>query len=409
MTKFIAIIGTLDTKSDQVEYLKKLIQERGHQTTIIDVGVLGTVSCEATVTRRQVAQAAGSSLEEIIAFNHEGKAMGKMADGACKIVKELYSKGELDGIIAVGGSMGTSLTLKVMDVLPLSLPKLILSTIAYSPAINPDLLCNGVLMMSFVGGLYGTNEIAKRILGQAAAIISAAAEAYKKEPITKKKLIGITTLGMAASRYLSHFKPGLEKRGYEIAVFHATGMNTRTLEKAIEEGLISAVLDLRIGTELMSQVCGSLYAPGFHRLESAAKRRIPQVLSPAGIETCLWAPYKPLPPRFARRKMFEHNPLLIVFSTTTEEKMKVASIMAKKLNQLMGPTALILTTKSSPAVIAHGMSDPDGVRAFGEVLKRALKPDIKVVELDASNDDPEFADEAIRLLDEMVGSQRYQQ
>src|SRR4030042_1101589 len=173
MTKFIAIIGTLDTKSDQVEYLKKLIQERGHQTTIIDVGVLGTVSCEATVTRRQVAQAAGSSLEEIIAFNHEGKAMGKMADGACKIVKELYSKGELDGIIAVGGSMGTSLTLKVMDVLPLSLPKLILSTIAYSPAINPDLLCNGVLMMSFVGGLYGTNEIAKRILGQAAASISA--------------------------------------------------------------------------------------------------------------------------------------------------------------------------------------------------------------------------------------------
>jgi len=409
MTKFIAIIGALDTKGDQVEYLKQSIEARGHRPIIIDVGILGNPTCKATITRQEVVRAAGSNLEELISFKDENKAIKKMAECACKIVRDLYEKAELDGVLAVGGSMGTSLALKVMDVLPLNLPKLILSTLAYSPAIDPDFLCNNVIMMQWIGGLWGINEFVKRVLDQAVAVITASAELYEKKTISEKRLLGITSLGMSAARYLYHLKPSLERKGYEIAVFHPTGMNTRMLERAIEEGLIHAVLDLRVGCELMGQITGSLFGACPGRLEAAAKRGIPQVVCPAGMEAILWAPYKKVPRGFANRIKFEHNPLLWVFSSTREEKVKVAKLMARKLNKAKGPTAVIIALKHSPMQVKYGIRDTEGLHAFRSVLKKNLKSHIKVVEVDSTYDDPEFAEVVIRLLDEMVGSQRYQQ
>ena len=175
MTRNICIIATLDTKGDQVEYLKGLIEDQGHETTVIDVGILGKPRFKPTISQVQVARAAGTSLKEIIALNWELKAMEKMTEGVCNIVKELCSDNKLNGVLAVGGSMGTSLALEVMKVVPIGIPKLILSTIANSPTINPDMLRADLMMLLWMGGLWGINSLSRRSLETAAGAISGAA------------------------------------------------------------------------------------------------------------------------------------------------------------------------------------------------------------------------------------------
>lgn len=231
MRKSIGVIGTLDTKGDQIQYIVQLIEGRGHRAVVIDVGVLGKALFQPTISRQQVAKAGGSSIEEIIAFSDEGEAVEKMTEGASKIVEELCSMGKIDGILALGGSMGTALALRVTKVLPLGMPKLILSTQAYSPAITPDMVNGDVIMMSWVAGLWGLNNMAKRVIDQAAATIIGTVEAYKREWTKQGKVVGVTSLGMTSSRYLYHLKPALEERGYEVAVFHATGMGAGSLSK----------------------------------------------------------------------------------------------------------------------------------------------------------------------------------
>jgi uncharacterized protein (UPF0261 family) len=162
--KSIAIIGTLDTKGDQLEYLKQLITGRGQKVIFIDVGVLGEPFFEPTITKQQVAQASGSNVEEIIALKDECKAMDKMAEGASKVVKDLYSNDKLSGILAVGGSMGTDLALKVMEVLPIGIPKLILSTVAFSPAITADMVGGDLMLLPWFGGLFKLNCLSRLAL-----------------------------------------------------------------------------------------------------------------------------------------------------------------------------------------------------------------------------------------------------
>jgi len=401
MARSIAIIGTLDTKGDQVDYLRRKIQGQGHDAIVIDVGVLGDVKYEATITRHQVAMASGTTLDEVISLKFEAEAMDKMTKGTCQVIKELHGNDKLEGVLAVGGSMGTALALNVLNVLPMGLPKIVISTITYSPAISPDLLNSDVIMLPWTGGLWGINEISRRMLDQAAGMIISAAEVYNEKPL-EKNYLGISSLGMAAARYLHYLKPALEKKGYEVAVYHATGMGSRLLEKAIADGLVSAVLELQVGQELIDELCGSLFGPGPHRFEAAAEKEIPQIVSFGIIELCLWAPYKKLPPKLANRNALRHNPLLWMIPTILEERLEVARLLAKKLNKAKGPVAVVFPLRDCQGITKWGLQDPEGYQAFRKEFRRKIKPSIKVVDVDCSTDDKQFADEVLKLLDEMM-------
>ena len=244
MIRRIAIIGTLDTKGEEVQYIKELIERHGHQAIVIDTGILGEPPFKPTVTHQQVAQASGVSLEEIIAFGNEGKAIAKMAEGAAKVIKKLYSNGELDGVLALGATMGTSLGLTVTKALPIGLPKLIVSTIAFSAIITPDAACGDLMMMQWPGGFWGLNSISRETLDKATEAILGAADAYKKRVSIKMARIGVTSLGIRGCRYMSWVRPALEQKGYEVVAFHTDGMGGRVFEQAIAEGLIDAALDL---------------------------------------------------------------------------------------------------------------------------------------------------------------------
>ena len=180
-----------------------------------------------------------------------------MGKGAAKIAKDLYSNNKLHGVVAVGGSMGTDVAIEVMKALPIGLPKLILSTVAYSKAITPEMIDSDILMLPWLAGLWGLNSLVKQTLNTAAGAIAGAVEEYdQKLNANSKKVVAITSLGQTVCRYVAILKPALEERGYEVAVFHATGMSGRLLERAISDGKIDAVLDLAVGIEIANEING---------------------------------------------------------------------------------------------------------------------------------------------------------
>ena len=405
MSRTIAIIGTLDTKGDQVEYLKNKIQVKDHKALVIDVGVLGDPGCPADITRQQVAEAANTTIDAVIEMGgvgNETKSIGKMGDGVCRLLKEMDQQGELDALLAVGGSMGTSLAIRAIEVLPFQMPKVILSTIANSPAIDPDVYAHNVMMIPWVGGLWGINEISKMILNQAAGVIVGAAEAYEKGSFSEKRMIGVVSLGMSGARFLFHLRPALEKKGYDIATFHATGMGSRLLEKAVEEGYIDAVLELCAGFELVNEEYSSVFGPGPHKLEAAIKRGIPMIVSLGSMEITSWGPIKPIPEKLQGRPQFEHNPLLIGILTTLEERLTAAKKLAEKLNRTTGPTALIIPLIPPYGQTKYGLADPEGMEAVRKELRKNLDPKVKVFEIDSSEEDPKFTSKVMELLEEMI-------
>ncbi len=404
MAKTIAVIGTLDTKGDQLKYVRDRIEEKGHKALVIDVGVLGNAPFEPTITNHQVAEAAGTTLEEVAAMGpqREADAIMTMARGVRTLLKDLNEKGRIDGVLAAGGSMGTALALEAVSVLPFAMPKVILSTVANSPAIDPDQLANNVVMVLWAGGLWGVNMFGKTLLDHAAGLIIGSTEAYEKKATKDRKVIGVTSLGMNAARFLFHLRPALVERNYEVAVFHATGMSTRAFEKAIESGSFDFVLDFQVGQELINEICGSLFSPGPRRLEAAAKMGVPQIVSLGLQEMCLWGAYKPIPENLADRKRFEHNPLLNVIFTDLKEKVKMARLLAEKMNRATGPATVIVPLKAPQGLTKWALDDLEGLEAIRRELKQNLKPNVRYEEVNCSTDDKEFSDRVLGIMDEMM-------
>lgn len=405
ITRKIIVIGTLDTRGEEIRYLADRIEDNGFEPLIMDVGVLGSVPFQPFMTRDSVARAAGTSIQEIIALRHEGKAMSAMASGCGKILADLHEQGQVQGIIAAGGSMSTSLALEAMQVLPMGLPKLILSTIAFSPLISPESVCADLAMMLWPGGLYGLNTISRRVLDSAAGSISGSAEAYMRQKKTTRKVVGITSLGTSQLKFVETLKPALEQRGYEVAVFHTTGMGGKAFEEAVSAGLVDVALDLSL-VELVDYVNGGATTSGKVRLKAASEKGIPQIVGAGAIGHFFWFSGKPLPPAFKDRKHHRHNQLLTIVVADKEDKTKVGELVAERLNRAKGPTAVVVPMTGWIEGDRHPKSpfhDAKGGAAFLEALKIHLNPQIRVIALDGHVNDPVFCDTVLKLFDEITG------
>ena len=410
MSKYVVIAGTLDTKGDQVRYLDKRINEEGLKTRVIDFGVVGDPPFKPAFDRHRVAQACGTSIEEILATNNRRAGLEKMGQGVASIIQALHTSGKLGGILAVGGSQGTAVSLQMMKVVPLGIPKLLLSTIAYSPVIIPDIVGGSDLMMlPWVAGLWGLNSISRQSLDTAAAAISGAVKSYLKRPVSTKKVVGVSSLGGAVNRYMNELKPALEKRGYEVSVFHVLGMPGRMYERAISDGLITFSLDLSAGVELLNHITGGVYTAGEGRLEAAGNMGIPQIVSPGAIEAFHWGNDRPFPSKYAKRLYFWHTSLHRTVRSNAREMSAVGTLMAEKLNMAKGPTALVLPTLGQGPMPVRAFTNPEaevetekGWAGFRRSIKRALKSKIRYIELDVTFNDPLYTKTVLELFDEMA-------
>ncbi|MGH2533020.1 MAG: Tm-1-like ATP-binding domain-containing protein [Thermomicrobiales bacterium] len=399
----VVLLGTLDTKGDEYAFLRDQVRADGCDVLLIDAGVLGRPRTPPDVTREEVATAAGADLGKIAAANDRGAAVATMAWGATEIVTQLHRDGKLHGILALGGSGGSSLATKAMRALPVGVPKLMVSTVA-SGNTRPYVGTSDVTMMYSVVDIAGINRVSARILGNAAAAIAGMAKAYAAapteasgKPLITATMFGVTTPCVTAAR------EWLEARGYEVLVFHATGTGGQSMEALVEGGFIAGVLDITT-TELADEVAGGDLSAGPDRLEMAGKQRVPQVVSLGALDMVNFGPKEAVPERFRDRNLYVHNPTITLMRTTPEECAALGRMIARKLSDAEGPVALFVPRRGVSMIAVEGgvFHDPAADRALFDNLLENLGDNVEVHDLDQDINDPRFAVAMAERLDAMI-------
>jgi uncharacterized protein (UPF0261 family) len=399
VARTILVIGTFDTKSDELGYLATRITGQGGKVLTMDVSVLGDPPSATDIGKHDVAEAAGSSIQHAVESGDESAAMQIMARGASTLVKKLHAEGRIDGLIAMGGTMGTDLALDCARALPMGVPKYIISTVAFSPLIPAERLAPDVQMILWAGGLYGLNSICKASLSQAAGAVLGAARAV--EALSKNRpLIGITSLGKSALKYMVALKPALEQRGFEVAIFHSTGMGGRAFESLAAGGAFACVMDFCL-QEFTNGIHGSVVNSGADRLTNAGRVGVPQIVAPGASDLVDVPAWGAMPEKWKDRPYHEHNRLIGSFSISPDERREVARAMMQRLGEALGPVTLLLPLQGieewdRPGGPAH---DPEGLAAFFDEVRKEDRLSVSVVELDCHINDQAFADKALEIFD----------
>jgi uncharacterized protein (UPF0261 family) len=330
----VVLIGTCDTKFEELHYLRAEITRNTTDVILIDVGREPIHHEAVTIEQTRLLKEYGDNQD--ISSLPRGEVVKTMAACATKAVQKLYNERKIHGIISAGGSGGTSLAAQVMrNALPIGFPKMIVSTVA-SGDTAPIVGETDITLMNSVVDIAGLNQILKRVLTNAASAISAMAHTYMLDTnvalqhLESPKRIGITMFGVttpgvdAIRKYLeSNFD-------IETYVFHATGQGGRAMERLIREGGLDAVLDLTT-TEVCDHITGGVMSAGSHRLEAAAATGIPTIISVGATDMTNFGPMNTVPERCKNRKLYEHNPMVTLMRTSSDEARTIGNFIVEKL------------------------------------------------------------------------------
>jgi uncharacterized protein (UPF0261 family) len=395
----VVLLGTLDTKGEEYEFLRERIARLGCDVVMVDAGVLGDRS-QGDVTADEVAAAAGESRVDLAAPGERGPAVLAMARGATEVVRRLHAEGRLDGILGVGGSGGSSILAAAMQALPIGVPKLLGATMA-SGDTRAYVGISDIAMMPSVVDAAGINGVSERILANAAAAIAGMAQAATAfvSAIEPRPLLGATMFGVTTP-CVSTARAWLEAHGYEVLVFHATGTGGRAMEALMQAGFITGSLDVTT-TELVDELVGGTLSAGPDRLEMAGALGIPQVVSLGALDMCNFGPKETVPARFADRNLYVHNATVTLMRTTEEECAELGRILARKLNAATGPLTVFIPLGGVSMIDVAGAPFHDAVADATLVreLKSGLRPDVEVVEMATDINDPVFATAMAERLD----------
>ena len=398
--KTILVIGTYDTKDDELGFMAQTIRNQGGTVVTMDVSVLGDPSQPTDYSKHQVAEEGGSSIRAAIDTGDENHAMQIMAKGAALLTARLYAEGRFDGMVVLGGTMGTDLALDVCTALPLGVPKYIVSTVSFSPLIPAERLAADTQMILWAGGLYGLNSVCKASLSQAAGAVLGAARAVVA-PDRSKPLIGMTSLGKSALTYMVTLKPALEERGFEVAVFHATGMGGRAFESLAAQGAFACVFDF-CTQELGNHIHGSNISAGADRLTNAGRHGTPQLVAPGCYDLVDIVGWKPIPDKWAHHMSHAHNRLLTSIVLDHEARRAVARAHAVQLAQATGPVTLLLPQDGLGEWDRSGadLNDSQGLAAFLSEMEATCPANVTTVKIKGHINDPIFAQTALEIFDD---------
>ncbi|MDU6983591.1 MAG: Tm-1-like ATP-binding domain-containing protein [Terrisporobacter othiniensis] len=399
--KTIAIAGTFDTKGKEYLYVKELIESLGLSTLTIHTGVFES-TFEPDVSNEEVAQAVGWNINDIVSKKDRALATEVLSKGMEKLVPKLYEQGKFDGIISFGGSGGTSLVTPAMRALPIGVPKLMVSTVA-SGNTSQYVGTSDIVMMPSIVDVAGLNSISTKIFTNAVFAIVGMVKFENKKVLDKKPLVAATMFGVTTP-CVTAAKEYMEERGYEVLVFHATGVGGRTMESLIEGGFIEGVLDLTT-TEWADEIIGGVLNAGPNRLEAAAKHNIPQVVSVGALDMCNFGPYDTVPEKFLGRNLYKHNPTVTLMRTTVEENELIGKKIAEKLNMSKGKTILMLPLQGVSGIDVKGQpfyGEAEDKKLFDTLKELTNKDVVTIQEMNCNINDIEFAQRAAQNLIDLM-------
>ena len=390
MAKTVCIVGTMDTKGIEFSFIKGQIESAGVSTCVINTGILGEPQLTPDISADEVAQAAGSSLQALRDEGDRGNSVTIMAQGAAALVAEKHAAGEIDGIISLGGSAGTTIGTTAMQAVPVGVPKIMVSTLA-SGDTSPYVQSKDICMMYSVVDIAGINRLSRQILANAAGAIVGMVSAEVPETTADKPLIAATMFGVTTP-CVTKAREILEAAGYEVLVFHATGTGGQAMEDLVKGGFLVGVLDVTT-TELADELVGGILSAGPDRLEAAGQSGLPQVVAPGALDMVNFGPPDTVPENFSDRLFYQHNPTVTLMRTTAEETAELGRIMARKLSEAQGSTTVIIPTQGVSAIDKTGQpfDSPEARTAWSENLKAHIGDNVTVIEMDAHINDDAFA------------------
>jgi len=394
----VVLLGTLDTKGTEYQFLRSQLLDLGVEVLLVDAGSGGPPLATPDVPAAEVAAAAGAELE---ALTDRGEAVETMARGAEAVVRRLYDGGRLQGILALGGSGGTSIATRAMRALPVGVPKLMVSTMA-SGDTRPYVGAVDVAMMYSVVDIAGVNAISERILANAAAAIAGMAQVVVPARAESRPLVGATMFGVTTP-CVTRARERLEELGYEVLVFHATGTGGRSMEALARDGFLVGVLDVTT-TELADELVGGVLSAGPDRLEAAGVLGLPQVVSLGALDMVNFGPLDTVPPQFRSRTLYEHNPTVTLMRTTPDECRELGRTIGRKLSAATGPTAVYVPLRGVSMIAVEGapFHDADADEALRAGLHETLSDSVELHELDLDVNDPAFAVAMADRLHELI-------
>ena len=397
----VVIVGTLDTKAEEIGFARDVVEAQGVDVHLVDTGVMGEPEFDPETTAADVAEAAGTSLAHLRDEADRGEAIEAMGEGAAEIAQKLHEDGDLDGVLGLGGSGNTSIATTAMRALPVGVPKLMVSTMA-SGDTEPYVGARDVMMMYSVADIEGLNQLSRQVIANAALAMVGMVANDPDVEVESKPTVGITMFGVTTP-CVQAARERLESLGYETIVFHATGTGGQAMESLVEEGVIDGVLDVTT-TEWADQLVGGVLNAGPDRLEAAGKVGIPQVVSTGALDMVNFGPRDSVPDEFEGRQFHVHNPQVTLMRTTPEENAELGEIIAGKLNDATGPTALVLPLGGVSAidVPGEGFHDPEADEALFDGLRDNLADHVELIEEETEINDEAFAETLVETLDEYM-------
>ncbi|MBL8584933.1 MAG: Tm-1-like ATP-binding domain-containing protein [Rhizobiaceae bacterium] len=393
----IYVVGTADTKGDELNYLAAEVAAAGGDPVRVDVGTsapLGPVE----IGRGEVASHGGAAAAQALASGDRGRAVAAMADAFAAFIR---SRGDVSGVVGIGGGGGTSIVTAGMRELPLGLPKVMVSTLA-SGNVAPYVDVSDIMMMPAITDMAGLNRISRTVLRNAARAVVSMAQAPSL-PGGDLPAIGLTMFGVttpcvtAIAAQLRH--------DYDCLVFHATGTGGRTMEKLVDSRLLSGVIDITT-TEVCDLLCGGVLSAGEGRLDAIARTNVPYVGSAGALDMVnFWAP-DTLPERYRSRTLYRHNPNVTLMRTSPEECSRIGRWIGEKLNACEGPVIFLIPEKGVSALDIEGGAffDPEADRALFSAIESAVRPTgaRQVRRLPLHINDPLFAEAAVAAFREIA-------
>lgn len=395
-TKTIAVLGTLDSKGAEHGYVAELIRAKGHQTLLIDVGSLEAPTIPPDISREEVALAGGVDLEGLKLRRDRGESVAAMAGAAGRLLARLVAQGRVDGVISLGGGGGTAIGTAAMRELPIGFPKVMVSTLA-AGNVAPYVGTKDIVMFPSIVDVSGLNRLSRVLLARAAGAICGMVEV--EPPVVAEKPLVVASMFGNTTQCVNLAKEVLEAAGYEVLVFHATGMGGRIMESLIESGLVAGVLDVTT-TEWADELVGGILGAGPTRLEAAAKAGVPAVVAPGCLDMVNFGEPATVPARFQGRTFYQHNPQVTLMRADAQESAALGRILAEKVNTYTAPVTVLLPLKGVSVISAEGgvFHAPEADRALFEAVRTHLDAGKELMEIDATINEEAFARAAAEAL-----------
>ena len=398
--KNLLVIATLDTKGREAAYVRDCAAERGAHPVLMDIGVVGVPQTRPDIASRELAEAAGCDIDDLVRARDRAKALAAIQEGGSLVARRLLKEGRLDGVIGLGGGTGTAMAAFIMRSLPFGLPKVIVSTVA-SRDVREYVGTKDIVMFHSVADLLGFNEFIRLILGQAAYAVLGMMERGSRLDRTGA-MVGVTAYGIN-SQCAVYAEEFLREKGYEMIGFHANGCGGMAMEELVAQKWIAGVLDFNpheIADDMFGGYCKGI---GPSRLETAGSMGVPLVLAPGGLDNAVFSPVYPMPREFEGRRRHGHDARFCIRMEASEME-KFARIISDKLNKSKGPAHVLIPTKGWSDADKEGMPlfDPAVDSVFTDALKRLVKAGIPLEEMNVHISEPAFARRAVEILNEMI-------